>query len=94
MKSYSIVVIILIANNCVVKLENKSVRDKNGIIEFVYNKVSPSVGLDRTVVSISHCGCDDPGSIPGLDNLTTNFAARKFCVEIGDTAIANQTHET
>ena len=24
-------------------------------------------GLVRTVVSISHCGCDDPGSIPGLD---------------------------
>ena len=26
------------------------------------------IGLVRTVVSISHCGCDDPGSIPGLDN--------------------------
>ncbi len=26
-----------------------------------------AVGLVRTVVSISHCGCDDPGSIPGLD---------------------------
>ena len=26
------------------------------------------IGLDRTVVSISHCGCDDPGSIPGLVN--------------------------
>ncbi len=25
-------------------------------------------GLVRTVVSISHCGCDDPGSIPGLDS--------------------------
>ena len=24
-------------------------------------------GLDRTVVSIMHCGCIDPGSIPGLD---------------------------
>lgn len=27
-----------------------------------------AVGLVRTVVSISHCGCDDPGSIPGLDS--------------------------
>ena len=26
------------------------------------------IGLVRTVVSISHCGCDDPGSIPGLDS--------------------------
>ena len=26
-----------------------------------------AIGLVRTVVSISHCGCDDPGSIPGLD---------------------------
>ena len=26
-----------------------------------------TVGLDRTVVSIVHCGCTDPGSIPGLD---------------------------
>ena len=25
------------------------------------------IGLVCTVVSISHCGCDDPGSIPGLD---------------------------
>ena len=25
------------------------------------------VGLDRTVVSMMHCGCIDPGSIPGLD---------------------------
>ena len=32
------------------------------------NVIPPSaVGLVRTVVSISHCGCDDPGSIPGLD---------------------------
>ena len=23
-------------------------------------------GLDRIVVSIKHCGCFDPGSIPGL----------------------------
>ena len=28
---------------------------------------APVSGLVRTVVSISHCGCDDPGSIPGLD---------------------------
>ena len=26
-----------------------------------------SFGLVRTVVSILHCGCSDPGSIPGLD---------------------------
>ena len=26
------------------------------------------IGRIRTVVSISHCGCDDPGSIPGFDN--------------------------
>ena len=24
------------------------------------------IGLDRTVVSMMHCGCIDPGSIPGL----------------------------
>ena len=24
------------------------------------------IGLVRTVVSMSHCGCVDPGSIPGL----------------------------
>ena len=24
------------------------------------------VGLDRIVLSIEHCGCSDPGSIPGL----------------------------
>ena len=29
--------------------------------------LSLAIGLVRTVVSISHCGCDDPGSIPGLD---------------------------
>ena len=27
------------------------------------------IGRIRTVVSISHCGCDDPGSIPGFDML-------------------------
>ena len=32
------------------------------------------IGLVRTVVSISHCGCDDPGSIPGLDKLIYSFA--------------------
>eukprot|EP00979_Chaetoceros_neogracilis_P008205 scaffold1828_cov272-Chaetoceros_neogracile.AAC.3 len=30
----------------------------------------------RTVVSMVHCGCIDPGSIPGLDNDSTIFA---FC---------------
>ena len=30
-----------------------------------------TVGLDRTVVSIVHCGCTDLGSIPSLD---------KFCL--------------
>ena len=38
---------------------------------YVYNFWN--VGLDRTVVSISHCGCDDPGSIPGL--VTNLFAS-------------------
>ena len=28
-------------------------------------------GLDSTVVSISHCGCDDPSSILGLDKKGT-----------------------
>lgn len=32
-----------------------------------------TVGLVRTVVSISHCGCDDPGSIPGLDKTVFAF---------------------
>ena len=26
-----------------------------------------AIGLVRTVVSILHCGCSDPGSISGLD---------------------------
>ena len=30
--------------------------------------MSSNVGLDRIVVSIVHCGCTDPGSIPGLDS--------------------------
>jgi hypothetical protein len=30
------------------------------------------IGLVRTVVSILHCGCSDPGSIPGLDMLLKN----------------------
>ncbi len=34
---------------------------------FLFVITLPGVGLVRTVVSISHCGCDDPGSIPGLD---------------------------
>jgi hypothetical protein len=35
------------------------------------NAISPVVvGLVlRTVVSISHCGCDDPGLIPRLDSV-------------------------
>ncbi len=33
-------------------------------------------GLDRTMVSIMHCGCIDPGSIPGL---VTLFA---FCFRV------------
>ena len=37
---------------------------------FVYVILFSNVGLVRTVVSISHCGCDDPGSIPGLDNVS------------------------
>ena len=29
--------------------------------------VYENIGLDRTVVSIPHCGCGDLGSIPSLD---------------------------
>ena len=43
---------------------------------FVYRGFDNLVGLDRTVVSMVHCGCIDPGSIPGLDNVSTIFA---FC---------------
>ena len=32
-----------------------------------------AIGLDRTVVSIVHCGCTDPGSIPGLDIILYTF---------------------
>ena len=32
-----------------------------------------AIGLDRTVVSIVHCGCTDPGSIPGLDIMLYTF---------------------
>ena len=45
----------------------------NSIVEFRHKHMFLFVisrfatGLVRTVVSISHCGCDDPGSIPGLD---------------------------
>ena len=34
-------------------------------IRYVY--IFWKIGLVRTVVSIPHCGCGDPGSIPGLD---------------------------
>ena len=34
-------------------------------------------GLVGAVVSIMHCGCIDPGSIPGLDNNLLNFRGLK-----------------
>ena len=35
-----------------------------------------TVGLDRTVVSIVHCGCTDLGSIPSLDKFCLIHRAR------------------
>lgn len=44
------------------------------------NIVFATFGLVRTVVSISHCGCDDPGSIPGLDsNLRVLYPLVSLC---------------
>ncbi len=40
---------------------------KSNLLAFVNVSDFVAVGLIRTVVSISHCGCDDPGSIPGWD---------------------------
>ena len=34
------------------------------------------IGLDRTVVSIPHCGCGDLGSIPSLDTVYVIFYFR------------------
>ena len=42
----------------------------NCVVAIIFVNRSSAVGLDRTVVSMMHCGCIDPGSIPGLD---------KFC---------------
>ena len=39
-----------------------------------------NAGLVRTVVSISHCGCDDPGSIPGLDILFSDSIEVLQCI--------------
>ena len=39
------------------------------IIAYIYYDESSAVGQIRTVVSIVHCGCTDPGSIPGFDRL-------------------------
>ena len=36
-------------------------------IEIINVILTFTIGRIRTVVSISHCGCDDPGSIPGFD---------------------------
>ncbi len=41
--------------------------------KFINSILTAIVGLVRTVVSISHCGCDDPGSIPGLDSQIVIF---------------------
>ena len=42
---------------------------------FINLILTTAIGLVCTVVSISHCGCDDPGSITGLDSQTV-----KFCI--------------
>ena len=41
-----------------------------------------AIGLDRTVVSMMHCGCIDPGSIPGL-------VINKFCYMGAEHGIAS-----
>lgn len=44
--------------------------DKQGSMVYRRNYIlrrAATVGLLRTVVSILHCGCSDPGSIPGED---------------------------
>ena len=50
---------------------------KNSLYNVFFGEIA---GLVRTVVSISHCGCDDPGSIPGLD--TKLFFYMLFCLHI------------
>ena len=50
----------------------------------ITNVIPPSaVGLVRTVVSISHCGCDDPGSIPGLDKAFCFFKNHNCMLLVG-----------
>eukprot|EP00984_Skeletonema_dohrnii_P006812 scaffold2425_cov76-Skeletonema_dohrnii-CCMP3373.AAC.28 len=57
------------------------------VCDFIIQEMCLAVGLVRTVVSISHCGCDDPGSIPGLDRYRADlmrfnqpsFLFAKFC---------------
>ena len=39
-------------------------------VQIIILSFRSKIGLDRTVVSIVHCGCTDPGSIPGLDKRT------------------------
>ena len=36
--------------------------------------LTPAFGLDRIVVSTSHCGCDNLGSIPSRDNEGFHFS--------------------
>ena len=38
--------------------------------EFIYKMGDFGIGLVHTVVSISACGAEHPGSIPGLDSVT------------------------
>jgi hypothetical protein len=49
-------------------------REREAACRSCTHKCGPAIGLDRTVVSIVHCGCTDPGSIPGLDILPCPFA--------------------
>jgi hypothetical protein len=52
------------------RMGNKKEEDGRSTTNFIFLSSRDDVGLVRTVVSISHCGCDDPGSIPGLDKRT------------------------
>ena len=41
--------------------------------------VGSSFGLVGAVVSIMHCGCIDPGSIPGLDSMSAPPIPQEVC---------------
>ena len=52
---------------CETKRPEISLKVDYRCLAFYIKIIFATAGLVRTVVSISHCGCDDPGSIPGLD---------------------------